>query len=123
MAQVVKLNAAVVTVIKPAAQQTLNYARDGLDHRVDFVGCNAARYLVGVAAWTLNEGSRFQGKLSGRLLFNAALTALQDLLVDEPLIPLPMPPSQTSTTFCADHHQLPIIFQNPCQLNRYLKQV
>ena len=104
MAQVVKLNTTVVTVIEPAAQQTLYHARERLDHRIDFVGRNAARHLVSVASWTLHVGSRLQRKFPGHLLLNSALAAVEDLLVDEALIPLPVPAGQSSATFCANRH-------------------
>jgi hypothetical protein len=76
MPQVVELDATIVTVIQSSTQQTLNHAGKTLDDRIDFVGRNAPRNLLGVATRTLNYSGRLQCKFPGRLILDAALAAL-----------------------------------------------
>jgi hypothetical protein len=75
----------------------------GLDDRIDLIGRNPARHLVRVAAWTLNDRSRFQCEFPRRLFFNATLSALQHLFVRKPLIPFAVPARQSR---CGPKHNL-----------------
>ena len=104
MAEIVKLNAAVVAMIKPTAQQPLHDAREGLDHGVYLVGRYTTRHLVGMASRTFHKSSRLQGKLPGGLFLTAALAALEHLAINESLVPFPMSAGQNSTAYFTGSH-------------------
>src|SRR5437899_401268 len=104
MTEIVKLDPAIVTVVQPPPEPALNHAAKTFYHRVDLIRGDSPRYLVSVASRTLNDCGWFQREFPRRLRFNTTLAALQYLLVDEPLVPLPMTTSQTSAAFFTKRH-------------------